>query len=98
MAEEKKEESAKVRRPSAKKRDLQSIRRNLRNRGFNSRVANAVKEFKQAVETKKDAQIVQKQLAAVYSLMDKGVKTGILKLNQASRSKSRLAAQIAAAK
>lgn len=95
---EKKEEKTKVRVPSAKKRDLQAEKRNTRNRVFKSQVNNAIREFKQAVDTKKDSKVVQEQLASVYSLMDKGVKTGIVKQNKASRTKSRLTSQLAAKK
>ena len=91
---EKKEETKKERRPTAKKRDLQAEKRNFRNREFKSRVNGVIKDFKTAVEAKKYAKEIQKQLASVYSIMDKGVKTGILKQNKASRTKSRLSSQL----
>jgi small subunit ribosomal protein S20 len=39
--------------------------------------------------------VMKERLGALYSLMDKGVKTGRYKLNKAARTKSRLTAKIA---
>lgn len=94
MAKEAKEEK-KTRRPTAQKRDLQSKRRNLRNRVYKSRIKTAVRHLDEAAEAGKGAE-VQTHLSAVYSLMDKGVKKGILKANQASRTKSRITSRIQA--
>ena len=93
MAEEKKEKS-KVKKPTALKRDEQSAQRNLRNRSFKSKVTTAMRSLEETL-SKKDAASVKVQLSAVYSLMDKGVKKGIYKMNKASRVKSRLHAKAA---
>jgi small subunit ribosomal protein S20 len=85
--EEKKKENG--RRPSALKRNLQSERRRIANRSFKATVQTAIRGYKDCL-SKKDQTAAQAQLKAVYSLMDKGVKTGIFKLNKASRTKSRL--------
>ena len=90
MADEKKEK-ARVRKPSALKRDQQSKRRNVRNRTFKSTVATALRSFKGALD-KKDANGMKQALDVVSSLMDKGVKKHVFKLNKASRVKSRLSA------
>jgi small subunit ribosomal protein S20 len=89
MAEAGKDKKAKVRKPTALKRDEQSIKRNIRNRSFRSKVSTAVRAFEETI-TKKDSATVKDRLNDVYSLMDKGVKKGIYKLNKASRVKSRL--------
>ena len=90
MATEKKDASVKTKRPSALKRDIQAEKRNVRNRAFKAKVTTAIRGLREAAASKKDEATVKKQLASVYSLMDKGVKTGILKMNQANRTKSRV--------
>lgn len=91
MAEDKKQNGKRQRRPSAKKRDIQNLKRNLRNRSFKARVGTAVRAFNDKV-SKKDATATKEELSAIYSLMDKGVKKGIYKINRANRVKSRLSA------
>ncbi|MBS0604763.1 MAG: 30S ribosomal protein S20 [Verrucomicrobia bacterium] len=94
MADDKKEngKGKKPRKPTALKRDEQSLKRNLRNRSFKSKVTTAVRVFEDSV-TKKDATGAKAKLSDVYSLMDKGVKKGIYKMNKANRVKSRLNAK-----
>jgi small subunit ribosomal protein S20 len=95
MAEVKKENGngkAKAKKPTALKRDQQSIKRNLLNRSFKSKVTTTVRAFEDSI-SKKDAAGAQEKLKAVYSLMDKGVKKGIFKQNKAGRVKSRLDAR-----
>jgi small subunit ribosomal protein S20 len=91
MADEKKEngKEKKQRKPSALKRDEQGLKRNLRNRAFKAKVSTSVRSFKESV-TQKDLPNAKSKLNGIYSLMDKGVKKGILKLNKANRVKSRL--------
>lgn len=94
MADVKKDngKKSKPRKPSALKRDEQSLKRNLRNRSFKSKVTTAVRAFEDTV-SKKDSPGAKAKLNDVFSLMDKGVKKGIYKLNKASRVKSRLNAR-----
>jgi len=88
MAQEKEEgQKKKVKRPSALKRDLQSEKRRIQNRTYKAKVQTAIRAF----ETSKS----KETLNQVYSLMDKGVKTGLFAANKASRSKARLAAKLA---
>lgn len=97
MAEEKAEKKKElVRRSSAKKRDLQSEKRRLRNRSHRSSVLTAIRSFETAVHNKEESQAIKTKLNTVYSLMDKGVKNGVYKANKASRTKSRLSARAAA--
>ena len=83
MAEEKK---GKPRRPTAKKRDIQNEKKRLRNRIFKSRVKTAARIF--------ETESSEGNLKSLYSLLDKGVKRGIYKLNKASRLKSKLSAKV----
>lgn len=76
--------------PTALKRDKQSKKRNLENRSFKSRVRTAIRAFEQALSVK-DKDKMQVSLNSVYSLMDKGVKTGVFKKNKAARTKARVA-------
>jgi small subunit ribosomal protein S20 len=94
MAEEK--QAKKIKRPTAQKRDIQHEKSRLRNRAFKSSIRTAIRTLDETIE-KKDKALLQEKLNNTYSILDKGVKLGILKLNQVSRTKSRLAARIAAA-
>lgn len=89
MAKEPAKEAKKTKRPTAQKRDDQSKKRNTRNRAYKAEVGTAIRSYKQTLE-KGDASESEKKLNAIYSLMDKGVKKGIVKANKASRTKSRL--------
>lgn len=86
---------AKVKQPTPLKRDLQNERRRLRNKAFKASVRTAIRQFDEILPKGDDAKI-KENLDAVYSLMDKGVKRGVFKLNKASRTKSRLAARAVA--
>lgn len=90
------EKKGKQKRPTALKRDMQSERRNLANRAFKAKVNTAVRSFHETV-SQKDSASAKTKLNDVYSLMDKGVKKGIFKLNKAKRVKSRLHALTAKA-
>lgn len=95
MAEEKKaadkKKNGKI--SSAKKRDLQSAKKRVANRGFKAEVRTAIRSF-EATLAGNDIAAMKKQLDNVYSLMDKGVKTGRFKVNKAARTKSRLSSRI----
>ena len=102
MAEQKATEKAektekKTRRPSALKRDLQAEKRRLRNRSFRSSVSTAIKALETALTKKEEPAKIQSQLREIQSIVDKGVKKGIYKLNKGSRTKSRLVARSAKA-
>lgn len=90
-------EKKKEKRPTALKRDDQSEKRRLRNRAFKSQVRTAIREFETNLE-KGEADATKASLSTVYSLMDKGVKRGVYKINKASRTKARLTARAAAGK
>lgn len=89
MADDKK---AKKRRPTALKRDIHNVKRREINKSFKSRVHTATRALDAALVSK-DQPAVKDSLQSVYSMMDKGVKRGIFKLNKASRTKARYAAR-----
>lgn len=70
---------------SAAKRILQSEKRRLRNRSFQSKIKTLLKDI-QACKTKEE---LPSKLSHLYSLMDKGVKKGIVTRNKAARVKSK---------
>ncbi len=92
MAKEETKKTTKEKRPTPLKRDLQNERRRLRNKSFKSSVRTAVRHFEESLP-KGDQAEIKKHLDEVYSMMDKGVKRGVFKLNKASRTKARLAAR-----
>ena len=85
----KEESSKKNKRPTAEKRMLQNAKKRMRNRVFKSRIKTAIRTFEQASSQKEENASVQ--LSQVYSLLDKGVKIGVVKKNQAARLKSKYA-------
>ena len=85
----------KVKRPTAQKRAIQDEKRRLLNRSFKSEVRTTIRAFEDALP-KGDVSSLKDCLNTVYSMMDKGVKRGVFKLNKASRTKARLAARAAA--
>lgn len=89
-----KEEEKKERRPNAQKRADQAEKRRMINKGFKSKVRTAVRAFETTLSTD-DANACKKCLDEVFSLMDKGVKRGVFKINTASRTKARMAARLA---
>lgn len=95
MADNKDKKEGKVRRPTALKRDMQSEKRRLANSAFKAEVNTAIRSLK-ATAKKGEKAALSEKLSAVYSLLDKGVKTGVFKLNKASRDKSRLTQSIQA--
>lgn len=92
-----KEPEKKTKRPTALKRDLQNEKRRLNNRVYRSRTRSAIRAFDEAL-AKNDQAVATEKLNDIYSLLDKCVKTGVYKLNKASRTKSRLAARALAKK
>lgn len=107
MAEEKKAAEASAapepkkkkengRQPSALKRDIQSEKRRQRNRSFSSSVLTAIRSFETSLRQKEAPESIRDKLNTVYSMMDRGVKRGVYKLNKAARIKSRMTARIKA--
>lgn len=92
MANDKKQEK-KERKPSALKRDEQSERRRVKNKQFRATVKTAIKSLESSLKDKQ-AEVAKDKLSQVFSLMDKGVKTGVFTKNKANRTKSRLAKHV----
>ena len=74
---------------SARKRVRQSAKRNKRNRSAKSTVSSTRKALLDAIESGNKSEAM-KLFDAYTSTMDKSVKKGILKANNASRKKSRI--------
>ncbi len=74
---------------SAKKRMRQNVERRLRNRSAISRMRTAVKAFRKLVEEKKLDEARQ-NLPAVYAVIDRTARNGVIHRNTAARYKSRL--------
>lgn len=64
-----------------------------KNRGVQTRIHDAAREFGLLV-AKKDIESAQKLLPRVYALLDKAAKTGTIHWKAAARKKSRLALRI----
>jgi len=82
---------------SARKRARQAIKRNKRNRSAKSTVSSNRKTLLDALESGNKAE-APKLFTAYSSTLDKSVKKGILKANNASRKKSRIQARLNALK
>lgn len=91
----KKEKEAKVKKPSALKRDIQSEKKRLSNRSFRASVLTAIRSLDHSISQKEANESIQSKLNLIYSLMDKGVKKGVYKPQKAARTKSRLTSRMA---
>lgn len=87
-------EKKKAKRPTALKRDLQNEKRRLQNKSFMSKLRTSIRRFEESLE-QEDASLKQERLNNAYSLLDKAAKRGLLKMNAASRKKSRLTVRFA---
>ncbi len=79
--------------PSAEKRNRQRIKRTLRNRGVSSAVRTQVKAVRTALHAKDAAAAVSALKVATVAL-DKAATKGVLHPKAASRTISRLTAQV----
>lgn len=85
----------KVKRPTALKRDIQNEKKRLINKSFKSKMRTSIRTFEETL-TAGNVETIKEKLNEVYSLLDKAVKRNIIKINVASRKKSRLTAKAAA--
>lgn len=85
----------KTKRPTALKRDDQNAKKRLINKAFKSKLKTTIRRFQESLVGDEKESVVEK-LNSAYSMLDKAVKRHILKINAASRKKSRLAASLAA--
>ena len=79
--------------PSAEKRNRQRIKRALRNRSIKSNVRSAVKSVRAALAGK-DKKQAQEALKKAISALDSAASKGAVHPSAASRTVSRLAAQV----
>lgn len=77
------------RNPSAEKDARQNEKRRARNRVVRSRSKTLVKDFLEAVETKKKPE-AEKMYAELSSFLDNAVTKGVIHRNTAARKKSRM--------
>jgi len=82
---------------SAKKAYRQSLRRKARNTERKDSLKKLLKEIRSLISAKKTDE-AKKLLSNVYKLLDKGVKSGLVKKGTASRKKSRIAKAISKSK
>ncbi len=93
MAKEKAEK--KTKRPTAGKRRIQDEKKKASNKVLKSKLRSATRKFEEDL-TSKNLEDAKLKLQEVCSLVDKGVKKGIMKTNRAARVKSRLSARVKA--
>lgn len=74
---------------SAKKRLRQSLVRRGRNRAAKSSIKTAIKRLHASVQAK-EFDAARTQLTAIYKLLDQSASKGVIHVNKASRTKSRL--------
>jgi small subunit ribosomal protein S20 len=79
--------------PSAEKRNRQRIKRTLRNRAVKSSVRTQVKQVRALIEAK-DAKGAKEALKAATVAIDKASSKGVIAKETASRTVSRLSAQV----
>ncbi len=79
--------------PSAEKRNRQRIKRTLRNRAVKSSVRTHVKNVRALIEAK-DAKAAKEALKAATIAIDKASTKGVIAKETASRTVSRLSAQV----
>ncbi len=77
-------------RSTAEKRHLQSEKKRLLNGMFKSKIKTATKKFDLCAK-EKNQEALTKELANVYSLLDKAVKRNIYASNKVNRLKARYA-------
>jgi small subunit ribosomal protein S20 len=80
--------------PSAEKRNRQRVVRTVRNRAVSSTVRTQVKRVRTALE-EKNKEVAAKALATAISALDKASSKGVVHPKAASRTISRLSAQVA---
>ena len=78
---------------SAKKRSRQSLKKNLVNSQYLSKIRTALNSFEVAIKSKNQEDVI-KSFAQVNSTMSKALKRGIIKKHLLSRKLSSLSKQI----
>lgn len=90
MSEETKK--MKPKRPTAAKRRIQDEKKKLVNKKIKSRINSATRSFDEGLKAK-DTAGTEKNLSALFSLLDRAYKKGIYKLGKVSRLKSKYSAR-----
>ena len=84
-----KDPSKKEKRPTALKRRIQDDKRNLLNKSFKSKVKTQLRRL-ETLASSGSKEALPAEASTAFSLLDKGVKKGILKANKANREKAKL--------
>ena len=80
-------------RKAEKKSLVQNEKRRVRNHAVKSSLRTLTVKIRNAVDAKEKEQ-AEALLKSMYSLYDKAVKKGVVKINTASRNKSKFTAQV----
>ena len=76
----------------AAKRAIQAVKRRARNRSNRTQMRNEISQFREAVATGKDKDLIRKSLRDAVSAIQKLAAKGIIHRNQSDRRVKRLAA------
>lgn len=79
---------------SALKKNVQDRKRRLRNRTHRARLRTSVKRLRKAIE-EGEGDAAREMLAATLALVDRTAKHGVIHVNAANRTKSRLTRAVA---
>lgn len=94
MADKEEKKAFPPKRPSVLKNKLQNDQRKARNKSNKSRVLTAIRSVMSSITNKESEDQKNEKLSTLYSLVDKGVKTGIFKPNKAARTKARITTRV----
>lgn len=75
---------------SAKKRVKQSEKRRLINKGYKTRIKNAIRKLNDSIAANSERDEIMNNLSNVFKAIDKGHSKGVVHKNKAARKKSRL--------
>lgn len=78
---------------SAEKALRQNKRRRIKNLNKKRQIKKTIKEYKKLIDSSNTEDAAEK-LNAVYKILDKAAKTGVIKKNKASRLKSGISVQL----
>lgn len=92
MAE--KEEKKKVKTPTAQKRDIQNLKKQMINKQLKSRVSTAIRSYSDSLAKKEDKEETSKKLSSAHSVIDKAIKKGIFHKSKGSRMKGNLSKKL----
>ncbi len=78
---------------SVLKRERQTVSRTLRNKGVRTEIKTYIRRVNESL-VKGDREAAKKEMAVLFSRLDKAVKKGVIHRNNASNHKSKLARKL----